>query len=271
MTKDAETPSPPGRGGALFDLTDRVIVVTGGGKGIGLAYCRAFAAAGARVVIADIAGADAEQAAHDICASGGEAIAAVTDIADPEQTLAMAEAAIGAYGRIDALINNASLMSELERRPWHQIPIDEWDRVMAVNLRGMFLCCLAVYPHMKSQGKGKIVNISSARFWLGTPNRLHYSTSKAGVIGFTRSLAREVGDDNIAVNAITPGFTESDTQMAGTTPQYLAAKADKIANRAFKRPQVPDDLVGAVMFLVSDASDFITGQTINVDGGESMH
>jgi 3-oxoacyl-[acyl-carrier protein] reductase len=183
----------------------------------------------------------------------------------------MAEAAIGAYGRIDALINNASLMSTLERRPWYQIPVDEWDRVMAVNLRGMFLCCLAVYPHMKSRGKGKIVNISSARFWLGTPNRLHYSTSKAGVIGFTRSLAREVGDDNIAVNAITPGFTESDTQIAGTSPDYLAAQADRVGRRAFKRPQMPDDLVGTVMFLVSDASGFITGQTINVDGGESMH
>ena len=271
MTKDTETPSSPGRGAALFDLTERVIVVTGGGRGIGRAYCQALAAAGARVVIADIAGDEAEQCAHDIGANGGQAIAAVTDIADPEQTRAMAEAAIGAFGRIDALINNASLMSTLERRPWHRIPVDEWDRVMAVNLRGMFLSCLAVYPHMKSQGKGKIVNISSARFWLGTPNRLHYSTSKAGVIGFTRSLAREVGDDNIAVNAITPGFTESDTQMAGTSPDYLAAKADMIGRRAFKRPQVPEDLIGAVMFLVSDASGFITGQTINVDGGESMH
>ena len=271
MSKDGNTPSSPGRGAARFDLTDRVVVVTGGGKGIGRVYCQALAAAGAHVIVADIAGDEAEQCAHDIGAGGGEAVSAVTDITDPEAARAMADVAIGAFGRIDALINNASLMSTLERRPWHQIPVDEWDRVMAVNLRGMFLCCLAVYPHMKSLGKGKIVNISSARFWLGTPNRLHYSTSKAGVIGFTRSLAREVGGDNIAVNAITPGFTESDTQMAATTPDYLAAKADMIARRAFKRPQMPDDLVGAVMFLVSDASDFITGQTINVDGGESMH
>ena len=142
---------------------------------------------------------------------------------------------------------------------------------MAVNLRGMFLCCRAVYPLLKKQHSGKIINISSSRFWLGAPFRLHYSTSKAGVIGFTRSLAREVGDDNIAVNAITPGFTESETQLESSTPGYLAQAKERYKGRAFKRAQLPDDLVGTVMFLASDASNFITGQTINVDGGESMH
>ena len=162
-------------------------------------------------------------------------------------------------------------MSTLKRRPWHEIDIDEWDRVMEVNLRGMFLCCRAVYPQMKKQHRGKIVNISSSRFWSGAPFRLHYSTSKAGVIGFTRSLAREVGDDNITVNAITPGFTESETQLASSTSDYLLQAAERNKERAIKRAQLPDDLIGTVMFLASDASNFLTGQTINVDGGASMH
>ncbi len=254
-----------------FDLTDRVVIVTGGAMGIGKAYSEAFAGAGTRVVVADIAGDEAERTAAGVRESGADAIAVTTDIADQDSTEAMAAAAIDAYGRIDALINNASLMSVLERRPWHQIPVAEWDRVMAVNLRGMFLCCRAVYPQMKRQQSGKIVNISSGRFWLGSPNRLHYSTSKAGVIGFTRSLARELGDDNIAVNAVTPGFTESDTQLASSTQEYLAASAERNRERSFKRAQVPGDLVGTVLFLVADASDFITGQTINVDGGLAMH
>ena len=139
---------------------------------------------------------------------------------------------------------------------------------MPVNLRGMFLCCRAVFPTMRARGRGKIVNISSTRVWEGTPNRLHYTTSKAGVIGFTRALAREVGEFGITVNAITPGLTLSDTQVASSSGNYIASTA---AGRAIERPQMPEDLVGAVMFLASPASDFITGQTINVDGGKAMH
>ena len=157
-------------------------------------------------------------------------------------------------GRIDVLINNASLMSTLPRRSWLEIPVDEWDRVMAVNIRGLFLCCRAVFPAMRAQGRGKIVNISSSRVWDGTPNRLHYTTSKAGVIGFTRALAREVGEFGITVNAVTPGLTLSDTQVASSSNNYLAATA---AGRALNRLQYPEDLVGAVMFLASSASDFI--------------
>jgi NAD(P)-dependent dehydrogenase (short-subunit alcohol dehydrogenase family) len=181
----------------------------------------------------------------------------------------MAQAAIAQWGRIDGLVNNASLMSVLGRKPWHEIPLDEWDRVMTVNLRGIFLCCLAVYPQMKAQGSGKIVNIASNRVWDGTPNRLHYTTSKAGVVGLTRALAREVGGDNITVNAISPGFTQSETQMATTSNAYVANKADE--TKSLKRAQVPDDLVGALMFLLSDASNFMTGQTMNIDGGQMMH
>jgi 3-oxoacyl-[acyl-carrier protein] reductase len=180
----------------------------------------------------------------------------------------MVEAVLKRYGTIDVLINNASLMSTLPRRSWLEIPIEEWDRVMAVNLRGMFLCCRAVFPAMRAGRRGKIVNISSSRVWEGTPNRLHYTTSKAGVIGFTRALAREVAPFGITVNALTPGITQSETQVASSSGNYLAAR---IAGRAIERVQVPADLVGAVMFLSSPASDFMTGQTINVDGGKAMH
>ncbi len=254
---------------SLFDLRDRVVIVTGGGKGIGKVYSKRFSEVGARVVIAEIDAEAGEATAEEIKASDGEAVAVATDIADELSTGKMAEAAIKAFGRIDCLVNNASLMSTLPRKPWHEIPVEEWDQVMGVNLRGMFLSCRAVYPQMKGQGSGKIINISSSRFWEGTPNRLHYTTSKAGVIGLTRALASEVGEDNIAVNAVTPGFTLSETQVASSDASYVQSKQDD--NKVFKRDQVPDDLVGAVMFLASDASNFMTGQTINVDGGRSMH
>ena len=180
----------------------------------------------------------------------------------------MAEATIERFGSIDVLVNNASLMSVLARRSWLEIPVEEWDRVMAVNLRGMFLSCRAVFPAMKAQERGKIVNISSSRVWEGTPNRLHYTTSKAGVIGFTRALAREVGEFGITVNAVTPGYTRARRRSLSSSGNYLASRVE---GRVFERAQVPADLVGAVMFLSSAASDFMTGQTINVDGGKAMH
>ena len=254
--------------GARFDLAGRVVVITGGGKGIGKVYSQEFARAGAKVVAADIDAAAAEEVAKGIVAEGHQAIGIKTDVADAESARAMAAAAIAKFGTIDVLINNASLMSVLPRRSWLEIPDDEWDRVMAVNLRGLFICCRAIFPAMREQGRGKIVNISSSRVWEGNPNRLHYTTSKAGVIGFTRALAREVAEFGITVNAVTPGLTLSDTQVSSSSNNYLAATA---AGRAIARPQVPEDLVGAVMFLSCAASDFMTGQTVNVDGGKSMH
>src|SRR5262245_4086122 len=251
-----------------FDLSGRVVIVTGGGKGIGKVYAAAFAGAGARVVAADIDGDAAAAVADEIAAGGGEALSLRTDIAEPDSTEAMAAAALDRFGAIDVLVNNASLMSVLARRSWLEIPVEEWDRVMAVNLRGMFLSCRAVFPAMKQQGRGKIVNISSSRVWDGTPNRLHYTTSKAGVIGFSRALAREVGALGITVNAVTPGMTQSENQVQSSSGNYLASR---VAGRAIERVQYPEDLVGAVMFLASPASDFMTGQTINVDGGKAMH
>jgi 3-oxoacyl-[acyl-carrier protein] reductase len=251
-----------------FDLTGRTVVITGGGKGIGKVYAEEFAKAGAQVVAADIDAAAARAVAEALATQGCETLALETDIASEESTKSMAEATLERFGSIDVLVNNASLMSVLPRRSWLEIPIEEWDRVMAVNLRGMFLSCRAVFPAMKANGRGKIVNISSSRVWEGTPNRLHYTTSKAGVIGFTRALAREVGEFGITVNAVTPGYTLSETQVASSSGNYLASRVE---GRVFERAQVPTDLVGAVMFLSSSASDFMTGQTINVDGGTFMH
>jgi 3-oxoacyl-[acyl-carrier protein] reductase len=251
-----------------FDLEGRIAIITGGGKGIGKIYAQEFARAGARVVAADIDGDAALAVADGIVRSNGEALGLKTDVADEASANAMAKAAIDRFGGIDILINNASLMSALPRRSWLEIPVEEWDRVMAVNLRGLMLCARAVFPAMKARGHGKIVNISSSRVWEGTPNRLHYTTSKAGVIGFTRALARELGEFHITVNAVTPGMTLSETQVATTSVNYTATRS---TGRALERDQYPEDLVGTVMFLSSAASDFITGQTINVDGGKAMH
>jgi len=251
-----------------FDLTNRTVIVTGGGKGIGRVYAQEFARVGARVVAADIDEPAAKAVAETISEEGLAALGLGVDIASEESTKAMARAALDRFGSIDVLVNNASLMSVLPRRSWLEIPVEEWDRVMAVNLRGMFLASRAVFPAMQAQKRGKIVNISSSRFFEGTPNRLHYTTSKAGVIGFTRALAREVGEFGITVNAVTPGMTQSDTQVQSSSGNYLAAR---VAGRAIERVQLPADLVGAVMFLSSAASDFMTGQTINVDGGKAMH
>jgi 3-oxoacyl-[acyl-carrier protein] reductase len=249
-------------------LKDKVAIITGGGKGLGKVYGERMAQEGAAVVLADIDEEAARHAARKIVECGGKAIGVKVDISTEESTKRMAAQAIDAFGTIDIIVNNASLMSVLSRRPWYEIPVDEWDRVMAVNLRGMYLSCLAVYPVMKAKQKGKIINISSGRFFDGTPNRLHYTTSKSGVVGFTRALAREVGNDNINVNTIAPGLTLSDTQVASTDLDYINWQNEK---RCFKRNQVPDDLVGAVIFLSSSDSDFITGQMLNVDGGWNMH
>jgi 3-oxoacyl-[acyl-carrier protein] reductase len=236
-----------------FDLAGRTVVVT---------------EVGANVVTADIDEPAARAVADAIAKEGGAALGLGADIASEASVAAMAQAVLEKFGAIDVLINNASLMSVLPRRSWLEIPVEEWDRVMAVNLRGMFLTCRAVFPAMKAQKRGKIVNISSSRVFEGSPNRLHYTTSKAGVIGFTRALSREVGEFGITVNAVAPGMTASDTQVASSSGNYLAARS---GGRAIDRVQLPDDLVGAVMFLSSPASDFMTGQTLLVDGGKMMH
>ena len=250
-------------------LNQKVAIVTGGGVGIGRAYSLALAKEGAKIVVADIQESEARKVAGEIQREGGEAIAVPVDVTSVEKTRAMANAAIQKYGRVDVLVNNAGLYTAIKKKPFVEIEEAEWDRVMAVNVKGLFFCVQAVYPAMKAQGKGKVINISSGTALGGTPFFLHYVTSKAGVIGFTRALARELGQDNIAVNAITPGLTISGPQQEGLlTPEQLA---DRRRRRSFQRDQYPQDLVGTVIFLASDHSDFMTGQTINVDGGTNMH
>lgn len=250
-------------------LKEKVIIVTGGGVGIGRAYATGLAKEGAKVVVADIQAEEAQKVAGDIVRAGGEALAVPVDVTSAEKTRAMADTALQKYGRIDVLVNNAALYSAIKKKPFSEISAEEWDRVMAVNLKGLFLCVQAVYPAMKKQGKGKVINISSGTVLGGTPLFLHYVTSKAGVIGFTRALARELGPDNICVNAITPGLTISGPQQEGVlTPEQLE---DRRRRRSFQRDQYPQDLVGTMIFLCSADSDFITGQTINVDGGANMY
>ncbi len=250
-------------------LKDKVIIVTGGGVGIGRAYSLGLAKEGAKVAVADIQVEAAKQVADEITKDGGDALPVAVDVTSAQKTREMAETTLKRYGRIDVLVNNAGLYTALKKKPFMEIPGDEWDKVMAVNLKGLFLCAQAVFPAMKKQGRGKIINISSGTALSGTPYFVHYVTSKAGVIGFTRALARELGSDNIAVNAITPGLTISSPQQEkALEPEQLE---DRRRKRCFQRDQFPQDLVGTVIFLSSEDSDFITGQTINVDGGLNMH
>ena len=251
-------------------LDDRVIIVTGGAVGIGRAYCQGLACEGAKLVVADIDGPGAETTVLDLGEGGHDALAVEVDVSQPEDTERMARAAVDRFGRIDGLINNAAVYQRpgLTRGPFEQIPLEEWDRLMAVNLRGIFLCCRAVVPHMKHQGGGKIVNISSGTVFLGTVNMLHYVTSKAGVIGMTRALARELGEYRINVNTVAPGLTAS---MDEIYEDNTGVHDQRIQARSFKRAEVPQDLVGSVVFLCSSDSDFMTGQTLVVDGGLVMH
>jgi 3-oxoacyl-[acyl-carrier protein] reductase len=246
-------------------LKDRVAIVTGGGVGIGKAYAQGLAKEGAKVIVADIQDGEAKKVTDEITADGGEAKAVYVDVASAEKTQAMALEALKAYGRIDILVNNAGLYSAIKKKSFMEIASDEWDRVMAVNVKGLWHCVKAVYPAMKQQGKGKIINVSSGTVFGSSANFLHYVSSKSAVIGFTRALAREVGGDNICVNTIMPGLT-----MSTQGPMTAERLADRRKRRSIHREQYPADLVGTVIFLASDDSDFMTGQAINVDGGAYM-
>jgi len=245
-------------------LADKVAIVTGAATGIGKECCEALAREGAKLAAVDINLAGAEQTAREIEKLGAEAIAAVADVSSEPDTVRMAQLAVDRYGRIDILVNNAGLWGDLTRRTFDQIPMAEWDRVMAVNVRGAVLASRAVFPIMRTRGYGKIINISSSTAFFGPPLLLHYVTSKAAILGLTKALAREVGSYGIRVNAIAPGLTDTKGSLRNTGTARFAEIASQTI---LKTTAKPSDIASAVLFLSSAESDFITGQTIVVDGG----
>ena len=254
--------------GDHMKLKGKVAIITGGARGLGKAYALRLAEEGAQIVISDIL--DAIKVKQEIEERGGEALALYTDVSNEESTKEMARKTIERFGRIDILINNAAIFASLGKKPFYEISSEEWDQVLEINLKGTFLCCKAVYPHMKKQGKGKIINVSSSTFFAGVRYFIHYVVSKGGIIALTRALAREVGDDGICVNAIAPGLTISDAVRGN--PMYPEGYLKVVASgRCFKRDELPEDLTGSIVFLASDDSDFITGQTVVVDGGSVFH
>jgi NAD(P)-dependent dehydrogenase (short-subunit alcohol dehydrogenase family) len=246
-------------------LADKVVIVTGGSGGLGLAFASALSEAGAKIVIADIDGAAAASAADALAGKGFAALATQTDVSDEASVEAMAEAAIAAFGQIDVLVNNAAIYATLERKPFTEISVAEWDRVMAVNLRGAFLCSKSVAKRMIGRG-GKIVNIASATVFSGSPLWMHYVASKGGVIAMTRVMARELGEHGVTANVIAPGFTLTEASRSAIPD----AETYGIARSSIKRASHPDDIVGACLWLSSRLSDFVTGQTIVVDGGKQF-
>jgi NAD(P)-dependent dehydrogenase (short-subunit alcohol dehydrogenase family) len=245
-------------------LDGKVAIVTGAAQGIGRAIAAGLSREGARIVVADIKG--AEEAARAF----PDGVGLTVDVSVEEDVARMAEETLARCGRVDILVNNAGLYASLPMRPFTEIPLEEWRRVMDVNVASMFLCCRAVVPSMRAQGGGRIVNISSGTPFRGVPYILHYVTSKGAIVAFTRALARELGKDGILVNCVAPGFTLSDGVKAH--PEVIEKLREaSIAARTLQRDQVPEDVVGAVVFLCGPGADFITGQTMVIDGGQYFH
>jgi NAD(P)-dependent dehydrogenase (short-subunit alcohol dehydrogenase family) len=245
----------------------RVAIVTGAGRGIGAVYAKALAEEGAKVCVTDVISTD--NTVNIIRQAGGEAIGVSCDVTKPAEVRAMVAETVKAFGKVDIMVTNAAVFADLKQRSFMEIDEAEWDKVMQVNTRGVFTCVKAVVPEMKKQGYGKIINIASGTVFKGTPMMLHYVSSKGAMVAFTRSLSRELGADGICVNAIAPGLTMSE-KVAGDA-QWTDIKAANAATRAIKRDEVPEDLIGTLLYLSSADSDFVTGQTIVCDGGSAMH
>lgn len=249
-------------------LEGRVAIVTGAAQGIGAAYAKRFAEEGAKVAICDLE--DCTNVVNTIAQSGGEAFGMEVDVSDEAQVAALVARTVETFGKVDVMVPNAAVFATIDRRSFLEIGVEEWDRLMAVNVRGVFVCIKAVVPEMKKRGYGKIVNISSGTVQAGVPWMLHYVSSKGAVDAMTRAAAREVGEFGIRVNSIAPGFTMSERIEAQR--EDLQFNIDmNIAGRAIKRDETPDDLLGTMVFLASTESDFMTGQTVLVDGGLVMH
>ena len=236
-------------------------IVTGGARGLGRVYGVALAGAGFDVVVADLL--DGNETAGEIEAAGARAISCRTDISSAADNDALAAAAADAFGTIDVLINNAAYFSQIDRRPFNEVSQQEWDQTFEVNVRGVWLTCCAVYPYMQKQGSGKIINISSTTCFKGTVGFPHYVASKSAIIGLTRCLSQELGPDGITVNTVTPDLIPNPS----VRPSDAASDPFVVASRPIKRTQVPEDMVGTILYLSGSGSDFVTGQNIVVNGG----
>ncbi len=252
-------------------LKDNVAIITGAAQGIGAAFAKGFAKEGAKVVVADIA--DGGKTVKSVQEAGSDAIFVKTDVSNEAECIAMAKAAVDRFGKIDILINNAAIFGSIVLKPFTDVSSEEYKKVMEVNTSGAFHCIKAVFPYMKDKG-GKVINISSASILEGVPGMPHYVASKGAIMALTRCMARELGDCNIRINSISPGFTHSeggdqfDKNKALPLPPLDELQ---IPFRCLKRPGKPEDLVGLALFLASDESAFITGQMIVHDGGLSLY
>ncbi len=245
-------------------LDGKVAVVTGATRGIGRAIADGLAAEGARIVVADLRGAEEAAARYP------DGVGITADVADEAAVTGLVEGTLDRCGSLDILVNNAGLYASLAMRPFTEIPLDEWRRVMDVNVASMFLMCRAAVPAMRAAGGGAVINISSGTPFRGVPFLLHYVTSKGAIVAFTRALARELGADGIRVNCVAPGFTMSDGVLEH--PEVVAKLRDaSVGARTIQRDQVPEDVVGAVAWLAGPSASFVTGQTIVIDGGQFFH
>ena len=249
-------------------LDGKVAIVTGGGRGLGRAYCEALAREGAAVATGDIR--DTADTVAAVEAAGGAIVAMPLDVVDMANCQALADAARERFGRIDVLVNNAALYGDISGGRFDALSPEQWDRVMTVNVKGVWQCCKAVVPALREAGGGSIVNVASLAATYGMAYAVDYATSKAAVIGLTRSLARELGRDWIRVNAVAPSAVSTEG-----TDAFMGEKRDRMLEviaqaQSLKRTLTTDDLTGTVVYLASDASRFVTGQTIMVDGGTVM-
>lgn len=247
-------------------LKNKAAIVTGSAQGMGKAFALRLAKEGAKVTLCDIL--DCGAAAKEIEAAGGKVLALQLDVTNEKNAAEIAKSTFEHFGSIDILVNNAAIFGGIEMRPFDEIPANEWDKIMAVNLKGIFLCCKAVVPYMKNQGKGKIVNIASGVAFSGLPLFLHYTTSKGGVVSLTRGLARELGEFGINVNAVAPGMVWTAATRAMVSEEFAQ---EGIKKQCIKKIVQPEDVAAAVLFLASDESDLIAGQVLLVNGGEVLH
>jgi len=253
---------------ASYDsLKDRVVIITGGGQGIGRGYAHYFAAQGAIPVIAEYNGDNAEQVAREVQEKQGRAMAIQTDVADLNAATAMAEKTLSEYGRIDVLINNAAVFSQITMAPFWELPVEEWERAMRVNITGSFFCARAVVPAMQEAKWGRIVNVSSGTTVKGRPNYLHYITSKSAMVGMSRSMARELGPWNITVNTFWPGVMQTEVERPSVPRAAFKAMTEA---QALPRQGTIHDLAKAMLFLCSEEAGYITGQNMVADGGSSF-